>query len=59
MDMWGASITLVNGAHHFLLFGDDFSSFQWLHVMNQNSEVDQLFKHCDALVERKFSNFIK
>uniref|UniRef100_A0A8R7VE00 Retrovirus-related Pol polyprotein from transposon TNT 1-94 n=1 Tax=Triticum urartu TaxID=4572 RepID=A0A8R7VE00_TRIUA len=57
-DVWGPAPTSVGRHTYYVSFIDDFSKFSWIYLLKKRSDVFQVFKNFQALVERKFDSKI-
>lgn len=56
--MWGPAPSSVGRHTYYVSFIDDYSKFSWIHLLKKRSDVFQVFKNFQALVERKFDSKI-
>ena len=57
-DVWGPAPTSVGRHTYYVSFIDDYSKFSWIYLLKKRSNVFQVFKNFQALVERKFDSKI-
>ena len=57
-DVWGLAPSSVGRHTYYVSFIDDYSKFSWIYLLKKRSEVFQVFKNFQALVERKFDSKI-
>ena len=59
-DVWGPSpITTQGGSRYFVIFVDDFSRYNWIHLFKNRSELYQIYLDFTKMVETQFSKPIK
>jgi histone deacetylase 1/2 len=57
-DVWGPAPVSVGRYTYYVSFIDDFSKYIWVYLIKQKSDVFQVFKNFQNLVERKFNKKI-
>ena len=57
-DVWGPAPTSVGRHSYYVSFIDDYSKFTWIYLLKKRSEVFQVFKNFQNLVERKLNTKI-
>ena len=57
-DVWGPAPSSVGRHTYYVSFIDDYSKFTWIYLLKKRSDVFQVFKNFQALVERKFDSKI-
>ena len=57
-DVWGPAPASVNRHTYYVSFIDDFGKYTWVYLIKQKSDVFQVFKNFQNLVERKFDRKI-
>ncbi|KAG7584280.1 Reverse transcriptase RNA-dependent DNA polymerase [Arabidopsis suecica] len=59
-DVWGpAPVTSVQGFRFYVVFIDNYSRFCWLYPLKLKSDVSEVFKSFQSLVENQFNQRIK
>jgi hypothetical protein len=56
--LWGPAPTSVVRHTYYVSFIDDFSKYNWVFLIKQKSDVFQVFKNFQNLVDRKFDRKI-
>jgi histone deacetylase 1/2 len=57
-DVWGLAPVSVGRYSYYVSFIDDFSKYTWINLIKHKSDVYQVFKNFQNLVERKFDKKI-
>jgi histone deacetylase 1/2 len=57
-DVWGPAPCSVGRHIYYVSFIDDYSKYTWIYLLRQKSDVFQVFKDFQNLVERKFARKI-
>ena len=57
-DVWGPAPSSVGRQQYYVSFIDDFSKFTWIYFLRHKSEVFQVFRNFQQLVERQFDRKI-
>ena len=57
-DVWGPAPSSVGRLTYYVSFIDDYSKYSWIYLLKKRSEVFQVFKNFQALVEQKFDSKI-
>jgi hypothetical protein len=57
-DVWGPAPVSVGRYTYYVSFIDDFSKYTWIYLIKHKSDVFQVFKNFQNLVERKFDRKI-
>lgn len=57
-DVWGPTPSLVGRHTYYVSFIDDYSKFTWLYLLKNRSNVFQVFRQFQALVERQLDSKI-
>lgn len=57
-DVWGPAPDSVGGKKYYVSFIDDFSKFTWIYLLKFKSDVFQIFREFQNLVERLFNRKI-
>jgi histone deacetylase 1/2 len=57
-DVWGPAPISVGRHAYYVSFIDDFSKYTWIYRIKHKSDVFQVFKNFQNLVERKFDKKI-
>ncbi|KAL8130930.1 hypothetical protein AgCh_007017 [Apium graveolens] len=59
-DVWGPSrVGSLSGKYYYVVFIDDWSRYSWVYFLRQKSEVLQVFKYFQAMVQTQFNKKIK
>lgn len=59
-DIWGPSPTVtMGGSKYFVIFIDDYSRFTWLYLMQNRSELPQIYYNFAQMIQTQFSRSIK
>ena len=59
-DVWGPSrIKIMTGTHWFILFVDDHTRITWVFLMKEKSEVGQIFKNFNTMIQTQFHTKIQ
>lgn len=59
-DVWGPSrVGSLSGKYYYVVFIDDWSRYSWIYFLRQKSEVLQVFKYLQAMVQTQFNKKIK
>ena len=59
-NLWGPSpVQSITGAHYFLLFIDDDSSFKWFYLLKRKDETFSYFLKFKNFIENQFNTTIK
>jgi histone deacetylase 1/2 len=53
-DVWGPASNSVGRNNYYVSFIDDYSKFVWIYLLRKKSEVFQIFRDFQSLVERQF-----
>jgi histone deacetylase 1/2 len=57
-DVWGPAPVSIGRNKYYVSFIDDFSKYIWVYLIKQKSDVFQVFKNFQNMVERKFNKKI-
>ena len=57
-DVWGPAPSSVGRHTYYVRFIDDYSKYSWIYLLKRRSDVFQVFRNFQALVERKFDRKI-
>ena len=57
-DVWGPAPVSIGNHAFYVSFIDDYSRYTWIYLLKHKSEVFQVFKNFQKLVERKFDKRI-
>jgi len=57
-DVWGPAPVSVGRHTYYVSFIDDYSRYTWIYLLKKKSDVFQVFKNFQSLVERKFDKKI-
>ena len=58
-DVWGPAPNSVGRNNYYVSFIDDYSKFVWIYLLCKKSEVFQIFRDFQSLVERQFDTKIR
>jgi histone deacetylase 1/2 len=56
--VWGPAPVTANKHVYYVSFIDDFSKYTWIYLIKRKSEVFEVFRNFQSLVERKFDKRI-
>lgn len=59
VDIWGPTVTAMNGSKYFLTIIDDFSRFTWAITMKNKTEVADIIPNFCAMVKTQFGRSVK
>jgi histone deacetylase 1/2 len=57
-DVWGLAPVSIGRHTYYVSFIDDFSKYTWIYLIKNKSDIFQVFRDFQQLVERKFDKKI-
>ena len=59
-NVWGpSSVPTVKGSRYFVIFVNDFSSYTWIYLMKNHSEVLTIYRDFAKMIQTQYSKAIK